>query len=78
MNEQIISWTTDFDTCQNIMTHTFTDRIKVIADLNTGIVKFFKDGVMYNKIESIMLVKYESILLETALDSRKLETFKAE
>ena len=78
MNEQVISWRTDFNTAQNLMIHTFTDRVKVVSDIKTGTVKVLKDGGVINTIENFKLIKYESLLVEIAKDAIQLESFKTE
>lgn len=78
MDEQIISWHTDFDTAQNLMIHTFTERVKVITNIVTGTIKVLRDGEVINTIENFKLVKYQSLIVEIAKDAFKMETFKTE
>lgn len=78
MQETIISWKTDFDTAQNLMIHTFTDRVKVVSNIETGTVKVLKDGGVVNTIENFKLLKYQTLLVEIAKDALQLESFKTD
>lgn len=78
MQETVISWKTDFDTAQNLMIHTFTDRVKVVSNIKTGTVKVLKDGEVVNTIENFKLLKYQTLLVEIAKDALQLESFKTD
>ena len=78
MQETVISWKTDFDTAQNLMIHTFTDRVKVVSNIKTGTVKVLKDGGVVNTIENFKLLKYQTLLVEIAKDALQLESFKTD
>ena len=72
------SWTTDFKTSENLMIHTFTDRVKVVSNIKTGIVKVLKDGEVISAAENHAIVEYENFLLKIAEDADRLSAFKSE
>lgn len=71
-------WETTFNTTENLMIHTFTDRVKVVSDIKTGTVKVLKDGEVINTAENPAIVEYEKFLLKVAEDADKLASFKSE
>lgn len=71
-------WTTEFRTSENLMIHTFTDRIKVVSNIKTGAVKVLKDGEVIRTTENPAIADYERLLSQVAEDANKLERFKAE
>lgn len=78
MNKVILSWETTFNTSENLMIHTFSDRVKVISNIETGIVKVLKDGVVINTTENPAIMEYEKFLLKVAEDADRLAGFKTE
>lgn len=72
------SWETTFKTAENLMIHTFSDRVRVVSNIKTGIVKVMKDGEIINTIENPAITEYEKFLLRIAEDSIKLDGFKPE
>lgn len=71
-------WTTEFRTSENLMIHTFTDRIKVVSNIKTGSVKVLKDGEVIRITENPAIADYEKLLSQVAEDANQLERFKAE
>ena len=70
------SWSTVFDTANNLMIHSFSKRVEVITNINTGEIKVIKDGhVIIQKRSNPAIAKYENFLLEVARGAKKLESF---
>jgi hypothetical protein len=42
-NLENYSWTTEFKTSENLMIHTFSDRVRVVSNIKTGSVKVMRD-----------------------------------
>lgn len=78
MDKQNYSWETTFDTANDLMIHTFTDRVKVIASLKTGVAKVLRDGDIINTIENPAISDYERMLSKVAIDAHALEAFNSE
>ena len=76
--EKNYTWKTTFNTAENLMIHTFTDRVKVVSNIKTGVVKVLKDGEVINTAENPAIVEYEKFLLKVAEDAKKLAAFKSE
>lgn len=58
------SWETEFDTAHNTMTHTFSDRVQVVANIKNGEVLAKVDGNTVNAYYNIGSPKeYEALLL---------------
>lgn len=72
------SWETTFNTAENLMIHTFTDRIKVVSNIKTGAVKVLKDGEVINTTENPAVAEYETFLAKVAEDAHQLDQFKTE
>lgn len=72
------SWETTFNTAENLMIHTFTDRIKVVSNIKTGAVKVLKDGEVINTTENSAVAEYETFLAKVAEDAHQLDQFKTE
>ena len=70
------SWETTFETSKGLMIHTFTDRVKVVSNIQTGTVKVLKDGEVINNIENPAITEYDKFLLQVAKDANELEKFK--
>ena len=77
-NSKNYSWTTDFKTSENLMIHSFTDRVKVVSNIKTGTVKVLKDGEVISTTENPAISEYEKFLLKVAEDADKLAGFKTE
>lgn len=76
--EKNYSWKTTFNTAENLMIHTFTDRIKVVSNIKTGTIKVLKDGEVINTTENPAIAEYETFLSKVAEDAHQLEKFKTE
>lgn len=76
--EKNYSWETTFKTADNLMIHTFTDRVKVVSNIKTGSVKVLKDGEVINTVENPAITEYERFLLKIAEDADKLKSFRSE
>lgn len=76
--EKNYSWETTFKTADNLMIHTFTDRVKVVSNIKTGNLKVLKDGETINTIENPAITEYEKFLLKIAEDADTLERFRSE
>lgn len=64
------SWETEHDTVKGLMTHTFTDHLKVVSNLRTGEIKIIADGAVVRTVDgSKMSVKeYTEFIAEIASD----------
>lgn len=78
MNKENYSWYTDFNTSENLMIHTFSERVQVVSNIKTGLVKVVKDGVVIREVENSSISDYEKLLLGIAEDSEKLNSFNPE
>lgn len=76
--EKNYSWETTFETADNLMIRTFTDRVKVVSNIKTGSVKVLKDGEVINTVENPAITEYERFLLKIAEDADKLKSFRSE
>ena len=78
MEKQNYSWTTEFKTAEDLMIHTFSDRVKVVSNIKTGLVKVFRDDVVISTDENPSIAQYEAFLSKIAIDAEKLERFSTE
>lgn len=78
MSKEVFSWETTFNTADNLMIHTFSDRIKVVSNIKTGLVKVLKDGNVINSVNNPAITEYEKFLKQVAEDANKLKEFSAE
>ena len=78
MEKQNYSWTTEFKTAEDLMIHTFSDRVKVVSNIKTGVVKVFRDDVVISTDENPSIAQYEAFLSKIAIDAEKLERFSTE
>lgn len=69
------NWNTEFDTANNLMIHTFSDRVKVVANLNTGETKTFRDSEVIDRRTDMPISNYERFLITIAKDADKLKGF---
>lgn len=76
--EKNYSWETTFETAENLMIHTFTDRVKVVSNIKTGNVKVLKDGEVINSVNNPAITEYERFLKQVAEDANKLKEFATE
>lgn len=72
------TWETTYNTAENLMIHTFTDRVKVVSNILTGTVKVLKDGEVISTTENPVISEYEKFLLKVAEDANKLAAFRTE
>lgn len=77
MSKENLSWETTFNTADNLMMHTFSDRVKVISNIKTGLVKVLKDGNVINSVNNPAVTEYEKFLKQVAEDANKLNEFTA-
>ncbi len=80
MSKNIFSWETTFNTADNLMTHTFSDRVKVVSNIKTGLVKVLKDGNVINSVNNpaiTEITEYGKFLKQVAEDANKLNEFSA-
>lgn len=78
MSKGNLSWETTFNTAENLMIHTFSDRIKVVSNIETGLSKILKDGNVINSVNNPAITEYEKFLKQVAEDTNKLKEFSAE
>ncbi len=78
MNNENISWETTFKTAENLMVHTFSERVKVVSNIKTGLVKVLKDGEVINSVNNPAITEYERFLKQVAEDANKLKEFATE
>lgn len=73
MVNENFTWETTFETAKDLMIHTMTDRVKVVANIKTGTVKVLKDGDVLETIEDPQIIEYEKFLLRIAKSAMELE-----
>lgn len=56
-------WDTQFDTANNIMHHTFTDRVEVKSNIKNGEILVLVDGHIVNTYYNMPVKAYECLLL---------------
>lgn len=78
MSKGNLSWETTFNTAENLMIHTFSDRIKVVSNIETGLSKILKDGNVINSVNNPAITEYERFLKQVAEDANKLKEFATE
>lgn len=72
-NKQCYGWDTYFETAENLMIHTFTDRVKVKTYLKGGLVQVCVDGNIVKTYGNMPLSKYENLLLHIERYAAKLQ-----
>lgn len=78
MNNENLSWETTFNTAENLMVHTFSERVKVVSNIKTGLAKVLKDGEVINSVNNPAITEYERFLKQVAEDANKLKEFATE
>ncbi|MEG1554632.1 MAG: hypothetical protein RRZ64_00345 [Rikenellaceae bacterium] len=73
MTNENFTWETTFETAKDLMIHTMTDRVKVVANIKTGTVKVFRDGDVLETIEDPLIIEYEKFLLRIAKSANELD-----
>lgn len=76
MEEVKYNWSTVFDTANNMMIHTFSERVEVTSNIKTGEIKVIKDGNVVQNLSNPAIAAYENFLLQVAKDAQKLESFE--
>lgn len=73
------NWDTQFDTANNIMRHTFTDRVEVKSNIKNGEILVLIDGHTVNAYYNMPVREYEALLLGVEEYAYQLERrqFKA-
>lgn len=69
-------WETEFITAENMAVYTFSDRVKVISNFKTGMVKVIKDGIVIRELEGREISDFEKLLLEVGQDAKTLKSFE--
>lgn len=70
------SWATVFDTANDLMIHTFSDRMKVITNIKSGEVKVFRDDEIVNEVNNLHVpTAYEEFLLQIAKNAEEIGQF---
>lgn len=77
MSKNIFSWETIFNTADNLMICTFSDRVKVVSNIKTGLVKVPKDGNMVNSVNDPSITELGKFMKQVAEDANKLNEFSA-
>lgn len=67
------SWETTFETAKDLMIHTMNDRVCVVTNIKTGLVKVLRDGVEIEAFEDPAIVEYEKFLLRIAKNAHELK-----
>ena len=70
-----LSWNTEFITADNLMIHTFSDRVKVVSNIHTGEIRIFRDNEEIGRRNDMPISEYERFLLTIANDATKLQGF---
>jgi hypothetical protein len=70
-----LSWNTEFITADNLMIHTFSDRVKVVSNIQTGEIRIFRDNEEIGRRNDMPISEYERFLLTIAKDATKLQGF---
>ncbi len=78
MSTEKNGWITEFDHSKNLMTHKMTERVSVVSDIKTGIVKVFKDGIEINSVNNPSITAYDEMLSKIYMDALELEKFNVE
>lgn len=72
-------WDTEYDEANKMLTHTFSDRVKVITNLKECMTIVYKDGNRIRTIDADISIKsYTNFLLSVADDAEKLKQFDNE
>lgn len=66
-------WDTTFATAQNLMIHTFTKRVSVVTNINTGSVKVLKDDIVIDRHEDVSIKDYIRLLLNVSKSALVLD-----
>ena len=69
------NWETEFRTTDDLMVHTFSDRVQVVTNIKTGEIKTLRDNKVIDRRNDLAISEYEKFLLKIAEDSDKLKGF---
>lgn len=72
MKNRIYSWETRFMTDDNLIVHTFSDRVKVITDTQKGITRVIKDDKVIITRQDIDIATYEKFLADISKDVNQI------
>lgn len=72
MTHENFTWETTFDPSKDLMIHTMTDRVSVVSNLRTGVVKVLKDGNVIDTFENALISEYEKFMSGIAKSARDL------
>ncbi len=75
MDRTKLNWNTEFVTAENLMIHTFSDRVKVVTNIQTGEVKTMRDDEVIDRRNDMPISDYERFLIGVAGDAAKLQEF---
>jgi hypothetical protein len=75
MEHRKLNWETEFITAENLMIHTFSDRVKVATNIKTGEIKTLRDGEIISSRNDMPISEYEKFLIAVAEDATKLQNF---
>lgn len=73
-----LNWDTEFITAEDLMVHTFSDRVQVVTNLKTGEIRTLRDNNIIDRRNDLEISEYEKFLLKVAEDSAKLKEFSNE
>lgn len=73
-----LNWETEFITAENLMVHTFSDRVQVVTNIKTGEIRTLRDSQVIDRRNDLVISEYEKFLLKVAEDSAKLKEFDNE
>lgn len=74
MAKDCYGWNTWFYEVPRIMCHKFNERVTMKTELETGLIRIFKDDVEIRTIDgsSMTLKEYEELLVKTAKEASML------
>ena len=64
------NWETEFRTTDDLMVHTFSDRVQVVTNIKTGEIK-----TLIDRRNDLVISEYATFLLKIAEDYDKLKGF---
>lgn len=73
MANENFTWETTFETAKDLMIHTMTNRVCVVSNIKTGVVKVLRDGDVIDTIENPLISEYEKFLLRIAKSAQDLD-----
>ena len=76
MESSKLTWDTEFITAEDLMIHTFSDRVKVAANIKTGEIKTLRDGEVISTRNNMPISEYERFLITVAQDAATLQNFE--